>query len=229
MPELESPVDVGADELAALKLLGLRGAVGRDVKVSCGDLAEALGTSDQTVSRRLQELERDDLIEREMVADGQWVAVTERGETALRSEYQDYRAIFETDEALELTGTIESGMGEGEYYIALDGYQRQFQDKLGYSPFPGTLNLALDEESTRARSALDRPDGILIEEWENDERTFGAVTCYPATIGGVDGHVIEPHRSHYPDDMLELIAPVKLVDELGVGDGDELTVEVTEP
>lgn len=222
-------MEVGADELAALKLLGLRGAVSRDVKVSCGEIADALGTSDQTVSRRLQDLEQDALIEREMVADGQWVTTTDRGETALRSEYQDYRTIFEADETLELTGTIESGMGEGEYYISLDGYQRQFQAKLGYSPFPGTLNLALDEESTRARSALKRPDGILIEEWENEERTFGAVTCYPATIGGIEGHVIEPHRTHYPDEMLEVIAPVKLVDELDLGDGDALTVEVTHP
>ncbi|MDY6780756.1 MAG: DUF120 domain-containing protein, partial [Halobacteria archaeon] len=108
-----------------------------------------------------------------------------------------------------------------------DGYMRQFREKLGYEPFPGTLNLELDPESERARSALSNSEGIEIEEWENEERTFGAATCYPAEIEGIEGHVIYPHRTHYPDEMLEVIAPVKLLDELGIGEGDVVNVEVT--
>jgi len=227
MTELESAARAEPDELTALKILGLEGGVEAGAKVSCSALAERMDTSDQTASRRLQALEEDGLIEREMLSDGQWIEVTGDGETVLRREYDDYRRIFEGTETVELVGEVVSGMGEGKYYISLDGYVEQFVDRLGYEPFAGTLNLSLDDESIRRRSALENADGIPIDEWENEDRTFGAVTCYEASVEGVDGHVIRPHRSHYPDDTLELIAPVKLRDELGIDYGDEVSVEVT--
>lgn len=225
MPELEDG-RVKYDALNVLKLLGAEGGVHSRVKVSCSHLADRLDTSDQTVSRRLQSLEDAGAVEREIVADGQWIDVTEEGERLLRSEYEDYRRIFEGESTFELQGEIVTGMGEGSYYIGLEGYQRQFREKLGYEPFEGTLNVELDEDSTRKRSALDGAEGILIEEWENEERTFGAATCYPAYVEDEEAHVIYPHRTHYPDDMLEVIAPVKLFEELGLEHGDHVTVEV---
>lgn len=227
MSEMESAVGAKPDELAALKLLGLEGGVEAGAKVSCSDLASRMDTSDQTASRRLQALEEDGLVEREMLSDGQWIEVTEDGEKVLRREYDDYRRIFESAETVELVGEVVSGMGEGKYYISLDGYVEQFVEKLGYEPFPGTLNLSLDDESTRRRAALENVEGTLIEEWENEERTFGAATCYEASIDGVEAHVIRPHRSHYPDETLEVIAPIKLRDELGIDYGDDVTVEVS--
>ncbi len=224
---MESAVGAKPDELAALKLLGLEGGVEAGAKVSCSDLASRMDTSDQTASRRLQALEEDGLVEREMLSDGQWIEVTEDGEKVLRREYDDYRRIFESAETVELVGEVVSGMGEGKYYISLDGYVEQFVEKLGYEPFPGTLNLSLDDESTRRRAALENVEGTLIEEWENEERTFGAATCYEASIDGVEAHVIRPHRSHYPDETLEVIAPIKLRDELGIDYGDDVTVEVS--
>lgn len=227
MSEMESAVGAEPDELVALKILGLEGGVEAGAKVSCGKLASRMGTSDQTASRRLQALEEDGLIEREMLSDGQWVEVTEDGESVLRREYDDYRRIFEGAETVELVGEVVSGMGEGKYYISLDGYVEQFVERLGYEPFAGTLNLSLDDESTRRRAALENADGIPIDEWENEDRTFGAATCYEASVEGVDAHVIRPHRSHYPEDTLEVIAPVKIRDELGLDYGDEVNVEVS--
>ncbi|MFW5929609.1 MAG: DUF120 domain-containing protein [Halobacteriota archaeon] len=227
MPELERG-SVKADALQALKALALEGAVEATVKISCSDLAETLDKSDQTVSRRLQSLEDLGLVTREMASDGQWIDVTDDGETVLRREYEDYRRVFEGPATVALEGELTHGMGEGSYYIGLDGYQEQFEERLGYSPYPGTFNVELTEESIRKRTALDSTDGVHIDEWQNDERTFGAATCYPAEVDGVKAHVIRPHRSHYPEDMLEVIARVKLVDELDVDHGDhvEVTVEL---
>ncbi|MFP4188742.1 MAG: DUF120 domain-containing protein, partial [Halobacteriales archaeon] len=167
MSELESTVRAEPDELVALKILGLEGGIGAGAKVSCSDLASRMETSDQTASRRLQALEEHGLVEREMLSDGQWVKVTNEGETVLRREYDDYRRIFEGAGTVELVGEVVSGMGEGKYYISLDGYVEQFVERLGYEPFAGTLNLSLDDESTRRRSALENTDGIPIDEWEN--------------------------------------------------------------
>ena len=223
---------VGHDELAVLKLLALDGGLVGDVKISCAGLAKGLEASNQTASRRLQRLESAGFLERDTVSDGQWVAITETGERALRTEYEDYRRIFESDGAVDLEGTITSGMGEGRHYISLSGYMAQFEDRLGYEPFPGTLNVELRGDSVRRRSAVDALDPIPIDGWEDDERTYGPAVCHPATVETPDGavyesaHTIAPERTHHDEDQLELIAPEKLRDVLDLADDDHVTVSV---
>jgi len=240
----------GHAELATLKALALQGGLDGDQKVSCSALAERLDASTQTASRRLQRLEEADLVEREIVSDGQWVTVTATGQRALQREYTDYRRIFERDASVELHGSITSGMGEGRHYISLPGYMRQFEEKLGYEPFLGTLNVELTDESARERGHLTSFEPITIEGWEDDERTYGPAYCYPARVvsetrregdgetadsGETDdgdrfdeAHVITPERTHHGDDQLEVIAPVKLRDELALEDGSALTIHVSE-
>ncbi|ELZ08284.1 CTP-dependent riboflavin kinase [Halovivax asiaticus JCM 14624] len=223
---------VGHDERATLKLLALTGGLEGDVKISCADLAEQLDASNQTASRRLQRLESAGLIERDTVSDGQWVVVTDEGEHELRAAYEEYRRLFETAPQVDLEGTITSGMGEGRHYISLPGYQRQFDDRLGYDPFPGTLNVELRDESVRRRRAMDAVEPVPIDGWEDDERTYGPAVCHPATIETADGetytdaHTIAPERTHHDEDQLELIAPEKLRDSLDLTDGDQVIVHV---
>ncbi|MFB6071357.1 MAG: DUF120 domain-containing protein [Halobacterium sp.] len=225
--------EVGFDELAVLKLLALDGGLRGEVKVSCSDLADRLDASNQTASRRLQALEDAGLVARDLVSDGQWVAVTETGERELEREYEDYRRIFEDPGELALVGEVTSGMGEGRHYISLPGYNRQFVEKLDYEPYPGTLNVDLDAESQRARSAMDAMSGVRIEGWQDEERTYGPATCYLSTVAADDGefpdaHVIVPDRTHHDESQMELIAPEKLREELGLLDGDEVTIRVEE-
>ncbi|AGB16841.1 transcriptional regulator of a riboflavin/FAD biosynthetic operon [Halovivax ruber XH-70] len=223
---------VGHDERATLKLLALTGGLEGDVKISCADLAEQLDASNQTASRRLQRLESAGLIERDTVSDGQWVVVTDEGEHELRAAYEEYRRLFETAPQVDLEGAITSGMGEGRHYISLPGYQRQFDDRLGYDPFPGTLNVELRDESVRRRRAMDAVEPVPIDGWEDDERTYGPAVCHPATIETADGetytdaHTIAPERTHHDEDQLELIAPEKLRDSLDLTDGDQVIVHV---
>jgi riboflavin kinase len=221
---------LGADGLATLKHLALVGALDGETKLSCSALADRLDASTQTASRRLQALDEGGYVDREIVSDGQWVRVTTEGKRRLQAEYADYRRVFEYDTGVELSGTVTSGMGEGRHYITLPGYAEQFVERLGYEPFPGTLNIDLAEESVRARSRLGTIDPITIDGWEDDERTYGPAYCYPATVlaGESDepAHVITPERTHHGDDHLEVIAPNRLRDALQLEDGDEVTVRV---
>lgn len=222
---------VGYDELAALKLLALDGALEGQEKASCADIATRLDASNQTASRRLQSLEEAGVIERDIVSDGQLIAITETGEASLQREYADYQHIFEHGAGVALAGIVSSGMGEGRHYISLPGYMRQFVEKLGYEPFAGTLNLDLVDESVRKRARMSSFEPITIEGWEDDERTYGPAYCYPASVVGGDGeyqpaHVITPERTHHGTDQLEVIAPEKLRDVLDLADGDEVTVHV---
>jgi len=229
----EQAASVGPDELATLKHLALLGALDGATTVTCATLADRLDASNQTASRRLQRLEEAGAVTRELLGDGQQITVTDDGERALRGEYEQYRRVFEQRDAVRLSGFVTSGMGEGRHYISLPGYMEQFIEKLGYEPFAGTLNVDLTDESVRTRADLTAMEPITIEGWEDDERTYGPAYCYPASVTGSDSvyepaHVIAPERTHHDEDQLEIIAPVKLRDELGLTDGDELTIHVQE-
>ncbi|MFP8956962.1 DUF120 domain-containing protein [Natrialbaceae archaeon A-CW3] len=225
---------VGSDELAVLKLLALDGGLEGDLKISCSALADRLEASNQTASRRLQRLEGEGLLERDTVADGQWVVITEAGEGALRSEYEAYKRIFESGAEIELEGVVTGGMGEGRHYISLPGYSRQFDERLGYEPFPGTLNVSLHDDSVRRRRAIASLESVPIDGWEDEERTYGPAVCSPATVETADGevyetaHTIAPERTHHDEDQLELIAPEKLRDVLDLEDDDHVTITVGE-
>ena len=224
---------VGHDELAALKLVALDGALEGRTTITCSELAGRLDASNQTASRRLQRLEDAEYLTRELTGDGQAVSLTDAGRRALQREYADYRRLFEGDADVTLRGTATSGMGEGRHYISLSGYMRQFRERLGYEPFPGTLNVDLGEGSAHIRARMDALDPIEIDGWADDERTYGPAFCWPATVETPDGdsrsaHVIAPERTHHDADQLEVIAPEKLRETLGIDDGDELEVHVSE-
>jgi len=228
MPETRRALS--ADGLVTLKELALLGALDGTEKLSCSDLAERLDASTQTASRRLQRLDEEDYLDRDIVSDGQWVDITPAGERRLQAEYADYRRLFEGDAGVSLSGVVTSGMGEGRHYITLSGYMRQFKELLGYEPYAGTLNIDLTEESVRERAHLGAIEPITIEGWEDEERTYGPAYCYPATVSAGEtyepAHVIAPERTHHGEDHLEVIAPDRLRDELGLEDGDEVTVDV---
>ena len=224
---------VAPAEITALRQLAADGGLEGETKISCAGLAGRLDVSNQTASRRLQSLDDAALIARELVPDGQWIEVTERGEQLLRSEYEAYRRLFETAPAVVLRGRVTAGMGEGRHYISLEGYHVQFVDRLGYEPFPGTLNITLEEESVRKRARLEALTSIPIDGWEDEDRTYGPAVCYPAAVDNLAGdryeqaHAIVPERTHHDESNLELIAPKKLRDVLSLADEDTIEITIT--
>lgn len=128
---------------------------------------------------------------------------------------------------VEVVGTVTSGLGRGAAFVALEGYARQFQAVLGYEPYPGTLNLDLSRPATGGFDAL---DPVRIERWEDGERSFGAVDCYPAAVRGngesVALHVIVPDRTDHDSSTCELISPINLREHFGLSDGAALEVRV---
>lgn len=227
----QSTAAIDQDEITVLRELALDGAIDGELKISCAGLADQLHVSTQTASRRLQLLDEEGYLSRELVADGQWVEITDDGERLLRQEYEQYRRLFEVDPTVSLRGRVTDGMGEGRHYISLEGYRTQFIERLHYEPFPGTLNLTLDEESIRRRPRLEALTPVQIDGWETDERTFGPAVCYPATVETVDetyerAHAIVPERTHHDDGNLELIAPEKLRTVLELSDDQWLDITI---
>jgi riboflavin kinase len=186
-----------------------------------------LAISQQTASRRLKGLESRGLITRTIAADGQHVTVTSQGEEELRREYQEFCRIFSDDnKGYILSGALISGIGEGKYYMSLEPYKQQFKTHLGFEPYPGTLNIRLPASSLPVRKKIDSLGWIRIKGFSTDGRTFGDAKCLPCRIGDVPCGIVVPGRTHYPEDIIEVIAPIALRRKLGVEDTDTVTVEV---
>ncbi|MGB9131690.1 MAG: winged helix-turn-helix domain-containing protein/riboflavin kinase [Methanosarcina sp.] len=214
-------------DIEHLKKLALIGAVNKTIKVSSSEFQKHTGASSKTAARKLKQLEEEGLIERKIVPGGQLIKMTEKGIEILKSEYLEYSSIFSPESGiLELEGNVLTGLGEGQYYINIPGYRKQFEEKLHFIPFPGTLNVQLSEKSSVLRNLLREIQTVRIDGFNDGERTFGGGNCYSVSIGGIKAAVISPERTHYPSDLIEIIAPVKLRDTLKLEDGDRVVIQV---
>jgi riboflavin kinase len=93
-------------------------------------------------------------------------------------------------------------------------------------PFPGTLNLRLLKGSSRIRDMLNKIPAIQISGFCDGQRTFGRGKCYPAKVKDIDAAIVIPERTHYPEDLIEIIAPVRLRDALDLKDGDKVLITI---
>lgn len=216
------------DNISSLKKLALMGGIDGIIPLSSPEFATHISSSPQTASRRLQALEQAGYITRKVEPAGQQVMITQNGRQVLEAEYMEYRQIFTRPSThIELTGSVITGLGEGQYYTTLKGYHDQFVELLDFEPYPGTLNIRLEGESVGYRSMLNLKDGIIIDGFKSKNRTFGGGRCYPVKLGnGTKGAIMIPDRTHYPEDIIEIISPDNLRDKLELKDGSKITVLV---
>jgi len=216
--------------LFTLLKLAEMGAHRRTAKISTEYLAGKLGTSQQTASRYLIELDNKGWIRRTITPEGCLIKITDTGIKELKKLYSNMRILMEAayPPSITLEGVLFTGLGEGAYYISRERYMKQFIEKLGFQPYPGTLNLKLTTDyDVKTRSELETYPAIEIEGFKNENRTFGSVKCYPATIENkAKGALVLALRSHYDLSVIEVIAPVFLRKHLKLKDGHKVKVEV---
>jgi riboflavin kinase len=205
------------------------GAHRRTTKISTEYLAKKMGTSQQTASRYLIDLDQKNWIKRTITPEGCLVRIAEAGTNELQTLYSKIRLLMEAQypPTITLEGTVFTGIGEGAYYISNEGYRKQFIEKLGFDPYPGTLNLRLNTDyDIKTRSELEAYPSIEIEGFKREERSFGPVKCYPVILQNtVKAAIITALRSHYDVSVIEVIAPVNLRKHLKLKDGYKVKVE----
>jgi riboflavin kinase len=213
-----------------LMKLAEMGAHRRVARISTEYLAEKLDVSQQTASRYLIELDGNGWIERRVTAEGCLIRITESGMAELQKLYTGLRYLIElaNPPSVILEGTVFTGLGEGAYYILKEQYRKQFIEKLGFDPYPGTLNLRLmTDYDIKTRAELEAYPAIEVEGFTDESRTFGSVKCYSVTIENKErGALLLALRSHYDASVLEIISPVPLRRHLKLRDGQKVKVEV---
>jgi len=124
---------------------------------------------------------------------------------------------------INLHGTVISGKGEGENFLKLTWVRQQIQEKLGFTPYPGTLNLKLDKESIKLNKTLQKEKSVEIVPREG----FRRGKCFKAHIASsINGVVVFPEVANYPKNIIEIIAPVNLREKLQIKNGDSVEIKI---
>jgi riboflavin kinase len=216
--------------LFTLIRLAEMGALKRTAKISTEFLAEKMGISQQTASRHLIELETKGWIQRTITPEGSLIRIQKEGTEQLQKLNSTLHLLLEAayPPSVTMEGVVFTGLGEGAYYISKEHYRQQFVEKLGFDPYPGTLNIRLSTDyDLKTRAELEAYPTIEIQGFKNEDRTFGTVKSYPARIGNkVNGALIFALRSHYDRSVLEIVAAANLRKQLNLKDGQKVKVEV---
>jgi riboflavin kinase len=209
--------------LQTLKEIALLGGIKNKIEISSLELAKQLETSQQTASRYLLNLDKKGFVNREMGIKKQLIQITELGAEVLQQEHIKFQQIFELTDRIYIKGKVVSGLGEGRYYTEQTGYVNQFEKKLGFIPYPGTLNVEIEYIERNKLRLLKNYSAIDIEEFSDSNRTFGRVKCFKAEIAGINGAIVLPFRTHYSN-ILEFISPDNLREKLNLEDGGEINI-----
>ncbi len=123
---------------------------------------------------------------------------------------------------IEFTGTVFSGHGKGRDFIKLAWVRSQIRKELGFNPHSGTLNIKLSEDSTKLRMFLvENPVSRI-----NPSNGYYEGLLFKASLSGLECGIIIPEVKDYPNDILEIVAPLDLREKLQLRDGDHVAVTV---
>ena len=117
---------------------------------------------------------------------------------------------------IEFDGVVFSGGGEGKKFLDLPWVKKQIKQKLGFTPYPGTLNVRLSEGSIENRKLLKRAASIKICPG----------LLIKASIGSCDCAIVVPEVAGYPSGILEIIAPFGLREKLHLNEGNNVRIKV---
>lgn len=113
-------------------------------------------------------------------------------------------------------GTLTTGAGAAAGFVA--AVDDALAATLGFDPFHGTLNLEVDEGTTR-------PDPTASLDEVGDDHCDG-VDLTACRVGGVRAAVLRPLVPDYPPRKVEVVAPVRLRSLFRVEPGDDVTLTV---
>lgn len=217
--------------IVILSELLLSGAKNNFVELTTNEIAKKIKRSQQLASKELLDLEFFGCIKRNKKSKKYTIKVTEKGYQKVYDLFLFLKTAIESfKHIIDFEGHIITGMGEGAYYMSLKGYKQQFKEKLGYEPYPGTLNIKLNSMLfVEAKKEMLKYPAIKIEGFSDQSRTFGWVKCYPAYINdsrNINSSILILERTHYDDSIIELIAPFSIKEQFSLKNGDYVKLKV---
>jgi len=124
-----------------------------------------------------------------------------------------------------LKGRVVSGTKKAAFFTQLDWVLEQCSEKLGFKPFPGTLNIEILPKSLPNVESIQKEKGIALVP---PDPTFCTSQVFPVSIEGADAAMIIPAEKVriHGKNIIEVIAPISLKNALKIDDGDFVTLTI---
>ena len=123
------------------------------------------------------------------------------------------------NDPLKITGKIIGGAKQGAFFTQLDWVKEQCLIKLGFAPWPGTLNLEIPMDHVAVIEDLKVTEGL---ELVSPDSNYCSGYVFPVSIEGIPGAIVLPAEDVrvHAKNIVEIISPKMLKESLGVKDGD---------
>ena len=198
-----------------------KGAHREPMRITTGEIAEGIGVSQQTASRKLIALEQEGAV----VRTGGAISLTPKAVSRVRAFVSEVLGSLK-GEATLFSGSVSSGIGKGAHFVSQKEYMDGFKKHLDFSPFAGTLNVKIEGEDIEKRITLREQKPILVPGFTKGKTSFGKIDCYRCVINGLPGAVIFPEMSVHGLQVIEVISPFNLRKKLSLSDGSNVSVEM---
>lgn len=128
-----------------------------------------------------------------------------------------------------LQADYSEGLGKASGFLRIDWVRQRIEDITGFAPHPGTFNLNLAPSSVhrlqRFREIHDRSGHLF-----HSEPSFCDAILFPCKLQSsaaeARAFVIFPMVPDYPPHKLEVVAPMRLVEHLGIKGTPHVHVEI---
>jgi CTP-dependent riboflavin kinase len=126
---------------------------------------------------------------------------------------------------LKISGKIVGGAKQGAFFTGLDWVQKQCLKKLGFAPWPGTLNLEIPMDHVAVIEELKVKEGM---ELVSPDSNYCSGYVFPVSIEGISAAIVFPAEDVrvHPKNIIEIISPKMLKDTLDVKDGDQVNITI---
>jgi riboflavin kinase, archaea type len=123
---------------------------------------------------------------------------------------------------MRIKGRIAKGIGESGSFLGIPWVNRQLCDKLEFQPWEGTLNIVVDDQDVQ-RLLKEKGKERLVAE----QAGFCDALLFPGLLNErYECGIVLPLVPDYSVTLLEIVAPIKIKETLGVDDGDEVIVDI---
>lgn len=123
---------------------------------------------------------------------------------------------------MKIEGKVTSGLGKAAFFLSQEFYVNEFKKNLGFIPFPGTLNIIVNQKHlSEINQIKDECENLIKPDTE-----FGAVKYIDAVLNdNIEGAIVFPAKTTHEENYLEFIASDKLRDKYNLKDGDIVEIE----
>jgi len=125
---------------------------------------------------------------------------------------------------MEIEGIVTTGFGKGAYFLGQTFYKSKFNEKCGFEPYPGTLNITISEDYLYDIRQIKSSCTNIIKP----KKGFGSVKYIKAILNDdIAGAIVFPDKTTHDENYLEFIAKDNLRKKLNLEDGNKVKLKIS--